>query len=186
MRTILEGRAKRARALLIAAASLLLVATLDWVTGPTFGFSVFYLAPIAVVAWTSERWLGVVAAFIAAGVWFVADKLGAEPYATGFIPLWNAMVRLAFFLIVALLLHRLQGDARERSRLIAELRSTLANVKTLSGLLPICAWCKNVRDDEGYWQQVESYVQAHSGATFTHGICPSCAEKVKREMGLDD
>lgn len=69
----------------------------------------------------------------------------------------------------------------ERERLIAELQEALANVKTLSGLLPICASCKKIRNDEGYWQQVESYVAQHTGATFTHGICPDCARKV-----LDD
>lgn len=65
----------------------------------------------------------------------------------------------------------------ERLKLVAELQQALAKVKTLTGLLPICAWCKKVRDDEGYWKQIESYVEAHSEAEFTHGICPDCAEK---------
>ena len=53
--------------------------------------------------------------------------------------------------------------------------NTLANeIKTLSGLLPVCAWCRKVRDDEGYWDQIESYVAAHSDASFTHCICPDC------------
>ncbi|MFB3830176.1 MAG: MASE3 domain-containing protein [Bryobacteraceae bacterium] len=65
--------------------------------------------------------------------------------------------------------------AEERERLIAELQHALAEVKTLGGLLPICASCKKIRDDHGYWTQVESYIQAHSGVSFTHGICPDCA-----------
>jgi DNA-binding response OmpR family regulator len=56
----------------------------------------------------------------------------------------------------------------------AELEAALAKVKLLSGLLPICASCKKIRDDKGYWNQVESYVQEHSEATFTHGLCPDC------------
>ena len=48
---------------------------------------------------------------------------------------------------------------------------------TLRGLLPICAWCKQIRDYDGYWQSVEDYIQAHSNAEFTHGICPACFEK---------
>lgn len=68
----------------------------------------------------------------------------------------------------------------ERIRLVSELQQALAKVKTLSGLLPICAWCKKVRDDEGYWKQIESYVEAHSDAEFTHGICPDCAEAQKQ------
>jgi hypothetical protein len=55
-------------------------------------------------------------------------------------------------------------------------------VKSLSGLLPICAGCKKIRDDKGYWSQVESYVQAHSEAKFTHGLCPDCIKKYYPEL----
>lgn len=65
----------------------------------------------------------------------------------------------------------------EREHLILKLQDALANVKTLSGLLPICATCKKIRDDKGYWNQVEAYIQAHSEAQFTHGICPDCLKK---------
>ncbi|HLP15695.1 MAG TPA: response regulator, partial [Bacteroidota bacterium] len=65
--------------------------------------------------------------------------------------------------------------------LIVELQEALANVKTLNGLLPICATCKKIRNDEGYWQQVDRYVAEHTEATFTHGICPDCAQKVMAE-----
>ena len=69
----------------------------------------------------------------------------------------------------------------ERERLIGELTAALAEVKTLSGLIPICAWCKNVRSDKGFWQTVEQYVHTKTEATFTHGICPGCAEKMMTE-----
>jgi len=65
----------------------------------------------------------------------------------------------------------------ERERLIQDLKTALADVRTLSGLLPICSSCKKIRDDNGYWQQVESYVQRHSEAQFTHGLCPDCIGK---------
>ncbi len=58
--------------------------------------------------------------------------------------------------------------------IVSELRTALDDVKTLSGLLPVCAWCKQVRDDEGYWSKLEEYVAKHSEARFTHGICPTC------------
>jgi GAF domain-containing protein len=66
----------------------------------------------------------------------------------------------------------------DHERLIAQLREALANVKTLRGLLPICASCKKIRDDRGYWNQIEIYLQAHSEADFTHGICPDCARRL--------
>jgi PAS domain S-box-containing protein len=62
----------------------------------------------------------------------------------------------------------------EREKLIGELQEALAKVKTLSGLLPICSWCKSVRDDQGYWKEVEVFVTTHSEAQFSHGICPAC------------
>jgi PAS domain S-box-containing protein len=63
---------------------------------------------------------------------------------------------------------------RERSKLIEELTQALARVKTLGGLLPICASCKKIRNDNGYWEQVETYIKSRSNADFTHGICPDC------------
>ena len=69
----------------------------------------------------------------------------------------------------------------KQGQLIQKLQESLAEVKTLSGLLPVCAWCKNLRDEEGYWESVEEYISQHTGAGFTHGMCPSCQEKVYTE-----
>lgn len=66
----------------------------------------------------------------------------------------------------------------QREKLIAELQEALAQVRTLSGLLPICASCKNIRDDDGYWTQIEAYISKYSGVAFTHGLCPDCARKL--------
>lgn len=85
---------------------------------------------------------------------------------------------------------RLQRELNEREliekQLTAEknrLTDALAEVKTLSGLLPICASCKKIRDDSGYWNQIEKYIQEHSTAVFSHGICPDCARKLYPEFG---
>ena len=64
-----------------------------------------------------------------------------------------------------------------RANLIDQLRDAVTNVKTLGGLLPICANCKKIRDDKGYWNQIELFIRDHSGAKFSHGICPECSEK---------
>ena len=70
----------------------------------------------------------------------------------------------------------------EREKLIAELQEALSKIKTLHGLLPICASCKNIRDDKGYWSQIESYISSHSEAEFTHCICPKCTKKLYPEL----
>ncbi|MBI3118114.1 MAG: hypothetical protein HYZ00_05490, partial [Candidatus Hydrogenedentes bacterium] len=63
----------------------------------------------------------------------------------------------------------------------AELRAALTEVKTLEGLLPICSGCKRIRDDRGYWNEVEDYFQRHTGADFSHGLCPDCAQRLYPE-----
>ena len=72
---------------------------------------------------------------------------------------------------------RKQGE-EEREKLIHELQDALANIKVLRGMLPICASCKKIRDDKGYWNQIEAYIRDRSEADFTHGICPECAKKL--------
>lgn len=80
-----------------------------------------------------------------------------------------------------------QRVAERTQELVAanrELEDALASVKTLSGLLPICATCKKIRDDHGYWKKIESYVSSHSEVMFTHSICPECTARMYKELGL--
>jgi DNA-binding response OmpR family regulator len=72
----------------------------------------------------------------------------------------------------------LQQNLSERVR---DLEKALSRVHQLHGLLPICAYCKKIRDDHNYWQQVEAYISAHSGVQFSHGICPECYEELLRK-----
>jgi hypothetical protein len=70
----------------------------------------------------------------------------------------------------------------ERGKLILQLQDALASVKTLKGLLPICAWCKKIRDDDGYYTSVEQYIESHLDAKVTHGICQECDAKLREEL----
>jgi PAS domain S-box-containing protein len=74
-----------------------------------------------------------------------------------------------------------KANEEERLKLIADLTVALGSIKTLRGLIPMCAWCKKIRDDRGYWEKVESYVSQHTEAEFTHSVCPDCAERVQSE-----
>lgn len=80
---------------------------------------------------------------------------------------------------MALYKHQMEQKLKERT---LELEQALAQIKTLGGLLPICASCKSIRNDEGYWQQVEIYLMEHSDAEFSHGICPDCKAKLYPEF----
>jgi hypothetical protein len=79
----------------------------------------------------------------------------------------------------------LKQTEEERERLIRQLQEALANIKILRGLLPICYSCKQVRDDKGYWNQIDTYIHEHTEAEFTHGICPACAQKLYPELYRD-
>ena len=74
----------------------------------------------------------------------------------------------------------------QRDKLISELKETLAEVKILKGIIPICASCKKIRDDKGYWNQVESYIGEHSEAEFSHGICPKCMKEQHPDIDFED
>jgi PAS domain S-box-containing protein len=72
----------------------------------------------------------------------------------------------------------------EKDRLITELRAALAEIQTLQGIIPICMYCKEIRDDKGYWNQVEKYIALRQGSSFTHGICPRCAKERFPDLDL--
>jgi hypothetical protein len=73
----------------------------------------------------------------------------------------------------------------EKDALIVELKEAVGQIKTLTGFLPICASCKKIRDDNGYWNQIEAYIRDHSNAQFSHGICPDCAKVHYPDIDLE-
>ena len=106
-----------------------------------------------------------------------ADDYMVKPLESGeFLARVSAMVRMK----------RAEDGLREREkeqeRLISDLRKALREIKTLNGLLPICPSCKKIRDDKGYWNQLEAYISTHTDAILTHGVCPHCAEEYRAEI----
>ena len=91
--------------------------------------------------------------------------------------------------VVCLVAHDITGRKqaeRQRENLLAELQEALSQVKTLSGLLPICASCKRIRDDQGDWQAIETYIRDRSDAEFTHGLCPDCIRRLYPQYSQGD
>ena len=80
---------------------------------------------------------------------------------------------------------RIQKE-RERENLISELQAALKKIQQLNGLLPLCSYCKKVRDDKGYWNQIDAYIEEHSEVDVSHSICPECADKYYPDMNLYD
>ncbi len=87
--------------------------------------------------------------------------------------------------ILGLFYYRLYTHRKYEKELESKVQEALANIKVLSGLIPICSHCKKIRDDRGYWAQLEAYIQTHTEAKFTHGICPECVEKLYPENKIN-
>jgi K+-sensing histidine kinase KdpD len=140
---------------------------IDYLTFESTNFPVFYVLPVILAAWYSGMWpaLGLAIAVPVFRLMFLVlpqsspGQMASVALATalrgvviGFLALWFA--RLAEFE-----------------------RSLQRRVKILEGMLPICAYCKNIRNDTGDWERMEAYISRRSEAEFSHGICPSCSEK---------
>jgi two-component system, response regulator PdtaR len=103
----------------------------------------------------------------------------SEPYSYLLKPFRERELNIA--IEMALYKHKME---QERKNLTAKLQDALAQVRTLTGILPICSSCKKIRDDKGYWQRVEEYVSNHTDALFSHGICPECARELYPGINL--
>ena len=103
-------------------------------------------------------------------------EVGAVDYITKPFQIKEVLVRVNTHLTIARLQRQLEVKNAQLQKKNDELEAALGMVKQLSGMLPICANCKKIRDDEGYWKDVAVYVRDHSEAEFTHGICPDCIE----------
>jgi glutaredoxin len=110
----------------------------------------------------------------AKGLWF-GDDQARRCYDISILPVFQRNGRSAGLMAVL-------RDVTERQQLLTELQDALARVKTLSGLIPICASCKKVRNDAGYWESVEDYIRDHTDAEMPHGLCPDCMQRIMQDM----
>lgn len=155
-------------ALPLAAALLVLVGWLEAHTAVTLTFSSFYFLPVAIAAWSGGPGWGLTFATLTGLVWLRADLAMGHPGAghTLFRGVSVANHVVAYGLA---------------AWMVDRLRRALEEVHNLQGLLPVCAWCRKVRDDQGLWTGVEAYLQGQ-GARLTHGICPECQARTQAEV----
>ena len=109
-------------------------------------------------------------------------NVGADGYMIKPISNKELVARIQSMLRIKRAEDALREKEKEQEHLIAELREALAEIKTLKGFIPICASCKKIRDDQGYWNQLEAYISKHTDAVLSHGMCPECAEKYREKI----
>jgi len=182
-RNWLEGlMASPRESLLLAAALLGAVTSLDALTSWELGFAAFYVLPLLLATWAKGvRW-GILVAFLCAGIWYTVDRISGHPYSQEFFRIWDGLNHLLAYLVVAVITGILRGTLLKERALRKDLRDSLEEIEELEGLLPVCAWCKRVRDDEGYWQEVAAFLQAKGRRRVTHGICPECGKTLKEQI----
>ena len=163
--------------------SVLVIGLTDYCTGYELSFFVFYFIPIAIAAWWVSPTSSYLIAILSSIVWFLCNHYLYLPYSSTISPYWNVTIHLLSFLIIAYTISKIRF-------LLSEEQETsqwqLTQIKTMSGLVSICASCRKIRDNSGYWTRVEEYLSEHTDAAFTHGLCEECVYKLLKEADIDD
>ncbi len=163
------------RMIVWAAISMVLV-SVDYFSGPFLQFPITFLVPIALASWFEGRWIGIAYSILLPAIRFIfVTELWSVPW-TWTDAAINAVIRVAVFTAFAVLIDRTAHQTRQLRK----------EVQMLEGLLPICSWCKKIRDAQSEWQPMEKYISERSPAEFSHGICPDCMQKHYGDLLKDD
>jgi hypothetical protein len=168
--------------LVVIALSVVVLGFVDYITGYEFGFFLFYFLPIIIAAWKVGPTSSYLISILSSIVWLLSD-ISSHPYSSALFAFWNTIMLLLCFLIIAYSTFKIQFLLEEKND-TSQLRPS--QVKTLSGLIPICASCKKIRDDKEDWQRIEEYIEERTNAEFTHGLCPDCFDKLLQEAGVEN
>ena len=139
----------------------------DFFSGPFLQFPVTFLIPVALASWFNGRWYGLAFALVLPSIrFYFVTEVWTVPW-TWSDAVVNAVIRIVVFSSFALIIDR---TARQTRQLQEE-------VTLLEGILPICSFCKKIRDEKSEWQPIEKYISERSPADFSHGLCPECLQK---------
>lgn len=146
-----------------------LVLFVDYITGPFITFPITFIFPVALMAWyRSCRWAILLAAFLCAVREAMSVHWLSETPIDISIVLINTLIRMVVLFLVAILITRV---AKQQNALKAK-------VRMLEGILPVCGFCKKIRNADEEWEQIEAYISRNSEAQFTHSVCPDCARTI--------
>jgi len=138
----------------------------DWLTGPYIRFPALFILPVLLAAWNQGFFAAAAIGLgLSLGRLLATDLPGGSETLTS--DAINAVLRAFVFTLIAFLAHLVA----------AQTRALREEVRQLEGILPICGFCKAIRDEQGRWRKLETYVTEHSQASFTHGLCPECAHQ---------
>ena len=166
----------------LACGSLMVMILLLDLTIPLgVAMSVSYVAVVLISLWSPQKRftliMGIACSILTVGAFFYKP-----PAAEMWKVIFNRILSLFVIWVTVWLGLQRKVIEQERTKALREREKSLEDLQILRGLLPICASCKKIRDDQGYWTEMESYIKRHSEADFSHGICPECAIKLYPEV----
>lgn len=175
-------RPKPATAWLVCVALTALATVGDVASGPFFLFDLFYLLPVLVAARWIGRASGLGFALVCAVLAVLVQYLTGHPLRQPLLLVWSGSMKFGVWAVAVWLVSELQRNVHRQDMLIHELRGAMSEIKQLKGLLPMCAWCKRLRSEDGSWMRLEDYLQERTDASVTHSICPECARHAIQGM----
>lgn len=161
---------------IVCAALMTGVLLLDHAFPSGVAIDVLYIAPVLLSLRAQGTRVTVLIA-VSCSALIVVGYFVSAPGAEMWKVIFNRMIAVVAVWVCVLFGLRAKAMTAAREAAVREREKALEEIKVLSGLLPICAWCKKVRDDQGYWTQIEAYISSHSQASFSHGICPECKQE---------
>ena len=166
-------------------ALIAIVGALDWVTGYELSFFAFYFLPVSLAAWQLGLLESLVTAFVCAVVWFWVDFADGHSYSSHFYAVWATLMRLGAFAVIGVLVSHIRKLLLAEKQSVARLLEKTAAVKAFGGkLLLICMRCKKIRNEQGVWQPIGSYISTESIAIFSINACPECEPKSLEADGI--
>jgi hypothetical protein len=159
------------------------VVLVDVLAPPEVDFSAFYLVPVIWLTWCRGTREGLFMALICGVGWYVHDSLSGRSVSSEYFRLWDALNRQISYLLAAWAVGALRREVLAQQDLNQRLTAAMAEVRELQGLLPVCAWCHNIRDEAGHWHTMEVFLASKTKASTTHGICPICEARFHEEAG---
>jgi hypothetical protein len=158
---------------LFGLALLPIIGWVDYMNGIYISFTVFYLPPMALVAWYGGKWLGILSALEGALIWEAADYFDV-PLLPLALHIWNALTRFAVFAIVSLFVRSLY---LQLEGLQARIDLKTIQAVAFHRVLPLCPHCKRICDEQGNWRQVEDFLKDKMDVEFSHSLCPDSTEE---------
>ncbi|HZC81440.1 MAG TPA: hypothetical protein VE222_06925 [Nitrospiraceae bacterium] len=146
---------------------------------------ILYTSLVLITLWFANR-LFTLSVATASSLLVVLGFSVKAPHPFPAILIENRVLTLIMIWVAAIFIFLHKRALEERERLFQELQDALGKIKTLRGLLPICSSCKKIRDDQGYWNQIELYIHEHTDAQFSHGLCPECFKKLYPDFVMGD